>query len=104
MKNSDTLNVKRSDSPTAGDDPGHAVGDPRPASLNGRPHGFTVGHAVGDPRPASLNGRPHGFTVGHAIGARSTPPTELRPSSRAPGDQGNIRTLDRKPALTKRAA
>jgi hypothetical protein len=117
-------NIKRYDPPTAGDnlgrtigDPrpasldgrphgftvGHAVGDPRPASLDGRPHGFTVGHAVGAPRPASLDGRPHGFTVGHAIDARSTTPDDLRPPTRAPGDRPN-RTRDPRPAPAKRAA
>jgi hypothetical protein len=75
MKTSDTPDVNRYDSPTADDNLGRAIGDPRPASPDGRPRGFTVGHAVGDPPPASLDGRPHGFTVGHAVG--DPPPASL---------------------------
>ncbi|MGZ4287595.1 MAG: hypothetical protein ACXVHB_25320 [Solirubrobacteraceae bacterium] len=125
MKDIDTPNVTRYHSPAAGEnlndtlgDPtpasldgkprgftvGHAVGDPLPPSLDGKPRGYTVGHAAGDPLPPSLDGRPRGFTVGHAVGAPSTAPTEHQRPGRTPRDRANTRTRDSKPAPSKRAA
>jgi hypothetical protein len=79
MENSDTPNVTHYHSPAAGDNLSHTIGDPTPASLDGRPRGFTVGHAVGDPLPPSLDGRPRGYTVGHAVGDPLPPSLDGKP-------------------------
>jgi hypothetical protein len=125
MKDGDTPNVTRYDSPAAGKNfshtigepapasfdgkprgytVGHAVGDPLPASLNGKPRGYTAGHAVGDPLPPSLDGKPRGYTAGRAVGARSTTPTERERQGRSPRDRANAWPRDAKPTLIKRPA
>ena len=104
MKDNDIPNVIRYHSPAAGENLSHTIGDPTPASRDGKPRGYTVGHAVGDPLPPSLDGRPRGFTVGRAVGAPSTTPTEHQRPGRTPRDRANTRTRDSKPAPSKRAA
>ena len=79
MENSDTPNVIHYHSPDAGDNLSHTNGDSTPASLDGKPRGFTVGHAVGDPLPPSLDGKPRGFTVGHADGDPLPPSLDGKP-------------------------
>ena len=103
MNNGDVLNVTRSNSPAAGENLSSTIGDPTPASFDGKPRGYTVGHAVGDPLPPSLNPKRRGSTAGRGVGARSTTPPEHERQGRSPRD-AHTWTRDPKPAPIRRPA